>query len=95
MFMRRYLISPHVRFLNSQDGIALLDVASGRFYSLNKVGGEIWQCLVALHDTAEIESHLSSLFREAPERIHRDVIRYLGNLKDLGLVRCEELVTDQ
>lgn len=81
-----FAISPHVRAAGSDDGIALLDLRSGKYLSLDPVGARIWQQLAEGRSKAEITEHLRSLFDAPAEQIRNDVSAMLRRFTDVGLL---------
>jgi hypothetical protein len=81
-----FAIRPHVRAAGSDDGIALLDLRSGKYLSLDPVGARIWQQLAEGRSRAEITEHLQSLFEAPPEQIRNDVKAMLRRFTDAGLL---------
>lgn len=83
--MRKALPAPNV-LLQEQDGEAfLLDVASGRYFGLNRAGLTIWQAVVEERDPVQA---LADRWSDVPEDVRRrDVDALLTALRDAGLVR--------
>lgn len=57
---QRFLVPPSVRSAVNDDGAVLLDINSGSIYSLNVVGGFIWNRLTLGRSSEEIARALSS-----------------------------------
>lgn len=76
------------------NGLALLDMRSNIYYSLNSVGAYIWELIQEPKPIAEIRSAVLERYNVAPERCRADVDGLLKGLADAGLARLhdEELV---
>jgi hypothetical protein len=67
--------------------VAMLDVDSGRYYLLDDIATFIWGRLT---DPTQVKSLLSALqerYDVSPEQCDADVLRFLSDLHDKGLVR--------
>lgn len=77
-----------VRVLTDPEGGVLLNLATGKYYSVTTVGARICDRLVFGDNFAQIIEFLSEAF-EAPEfEIRRDVQAFLGSLKTNRLVEA-------
>ena len=76
------------------NGLALLDMRSNIYYSLNSVGAYIWELIQEPKPIAEIRSAVLERYNVDPERCKADVDGLLKGLADAGLARLhdEELV---
>ncbi|CAN7197453.1 PqqD family protein [Mesorhizobium caraganae] len=76
------------------NGLALLDMRSNIYYSLNSVGAYIWELIQEPKPIAEIRSAVLERYNVEPERCKADVNGLLKGLADAGLARLhdEELV---
>lgn len=76
------------------DGLALLNLKSNIYYSLNGVGAFIWDLIQEPRSIAEIRSAVLARYNVDPERCQADVEALLKGLADNGLARLdhEELV---
>jgi len=70
--------------------IVLLDLQSGTYFGLNKVGAEIWNQLTLGKSTDEIQQYLAGRYAVSAERCRRDVLALIGQLREKGLVRAED-----
>lgn len=80
-------IPPEIRFVGSEDGIALLDVRSGRFFSLNKLGSEIWSALAEGRSLSEIERLLKAKYEVSGETLKVDLTKFVQDLETFRLLR--------
>ena len=76
------------------NGLALLDMRSNIYYSLNSVGAYIWELIQEPKPIAEIRSAVLERYNVEPERCKADVDGLLKGLANAGLARLhdEELV---
>ncbi|MER8856134.1 MULTISPECIES: PqqD family protein [unclassified Mesorhizobium] len=76
------------------NGLALLDMRSNIYYSLNSVGAFIWELIQEPRPISEIRSAVLDRYNVDPERCKADVDGLLKGLADAGLARLhdEELV---
>ncbi|MES0137295.1 PqqD family protein [Mesorhizobium sp. M0016] len=76
------------------NGLALLDMRSNIYYSLNSVGAYIWELIQEPRPISEIRSAVLDRYNVDPERCKPDVDGLLKGLADAGLARLhdEELV---
>ena len=76
------------------NGLALLDMRSNIYYSLNSVGAYIWELIQEPKPISEIRGAVIERYNVEPERCKADVDGLLKGLADAGLARLhdEELV---
>jgi len=73
------------------DGIALLDLDAGKYYSLNVVGAHVWKMLRAPVSTGMIISSVCESFSVASEQCRTDVNNLLESLVNAGLVEASDV----
>ena len=76
------------------DGLALLNLKSNVYYSLNGVGAFIWDLIQEPRSIVDIRGAVLGRYNVDPERCQADVDALLKGLADNGLARLhhEELV---
>ena len=81
-------ITPHpsVRCVVQDDGGILLDLRTGKYFSMNRVGAHIWQQLSAGTDAEAMEASLMAQYHVSPEALHDDVIAFVKRLEAAALV---------
>lgn len=74
-------------------GLAILDLKSNIYYSLNSVGAYIWELIQEPRPISEIRSAVLARYNVDPARCKADVDGLLKGLADSGLARLhhEEL----
>ena len=68
------------------DTVILLTPASGEYFTLNEVGGRIWQLADGSRSVTEIAGLLAAEYDAPPEEIEADALEVLGELVDARLV---------
>ena len=67
----------------------LLDLASGKYFGLNAVGGRFWQLLESGLDSDQARDALLSEFEVDAGQLDRDLTALIGDLRESGLVSAE------
>jgi hypothetical protein len=83
------LVNPGVVHCEMGGGVALLDLATANYFSLNAVGAEIWAALSKPISVAEIEKTILSRYDVTPERARNDVAHILSEMKDARLISVD------
>jgi hypothetical protein len=78
--------SPDVAAEPAHDELLVLDLSSGHYYGLNRVGQLIWQRLDGRTSLAEIADHLAEHFAVDRQRALDDVGELVAELVARGLV---------
>jgi hypothetical protein len=77
-----------VRAVAAADGLAVFDMGRGVMFKANAVGSEIWRCIIEQHrDEGSVARALAGRFGVPAEQARIDVSRFLGQLREQGLVR--------
>ncbi len=69
----------------------ILDTDSGVYFGLNEVGRRIWQLLSSPQQVCAVQAALVREFDVEPEQCRSDLLRFLQDLADRGLI---EVVDD-
>ncbi len=72
------------------DTTVLLDVNGGRYYTLNEVGGRIWELVGEGASVAEIVDRLGGEFDAPAERLTLDAIALIQRMLEARLVERSE-----
>ena len=67
----------------------LLDLASGKYFGLNAVGGRFWQLLESGLDSDQARDALLAEFEVDAGQLDRDLTALIGDLRESGLVSAE------
>ncbi len=74
----------HVRRFDGET--VLVDLARGEYFSLDEVGGDIWDGLAQGLSLAEVVMKLATSYDADPETIRRDAERLTAELVAAGLL---------
>jgi hypothetical protein len=80
-----------VAFCTLADGVALLDMRSGTYYSLNPVAAHIWSALHQPIRICEIFTLVESRFDVSHVDCRRDVLALIGDMSQSGLVTVSDV----
>lgn len=83
---RTYDVSPEVIHENIDGEILAIDNRTGTYFSMRDVAATIWELLGSGLSSTEISQHLASLHDAEDEQIVREVIRFIGELAEQGLI---------
>jgi len=64
----------------------LLDLSSGTYFGLNRIGAEVWQLIDGSRTVAELRVHLAARFAVDDATLERDLSALLASLHSRGLV---------
>ncbi len=67
----------------------LLDLSTGRYYTLNRLGSVIWEHCTSHNTVRDIHANLCNRFEVAPERALDDLIALINQLAQEGLLQQE------
>lgn len=81
--------SPDVEGTNVDGETVLLDLSTGRYYTLNRVGSVIWEHCTGHHTISDIQAVLCDRFDVAPERALDDLVTLVNQLTQEGLLQQE------
>jgi len=78
-----------VQGTNMDGETVLLDLSTGRYYTLNRVGSVIWEHCTGHHTISDIRAVLCDRFDVAPERALDDLVTLVTQLTQEGLLQQE------
>jgi hypothetical protein len=81
--------SPDVQGTNMDGETVLLDLSTGRYYTLNRLGSVIWDHCTGHHTIGDIHAVLCDRFDVAPERALDDLVILVNQLIQEGLLQQE------
>lgn len=81
--------SPDVQGTSMDGETVLLDLSTGRYYTLNRVGSAIWEHCTGHHTIRDIHTVLCDRFDVAPERALDDLVILVNQLTQEGLLQQE------
>jgi len=78
---RRLVLAPDVRASVHNDGLALLDISTGRVFLCNETGSHIWQRVLAGLDLEAISEEISREWGVSRELAYRDTSSFIRELE--------------
>ena len=81
--------SPNVQDTTMEGETVLLDLSSGRYYTLNRLGSVIWEHCTGHTTVRDIHAVLCDRFDVAPERALDDLVSLVNDLIQEGLLQQE------
>ncbi len=75
------------------DNAVVVSPRKGEVRVLNAVGTAIWRRLVASDELAAIEAYLESSYNVSQERVHDDLLAFLEELTDRGILVSDETIS--
>lgn len=81
--------SPDVQGTSLDGQTVLLDLRTGRYYTLNRLGAVIWEHCTGHKTISEIHAVLCDRFDVAPERVLDDLLGLVNHLLREGLLQRE------
>jgi hypothetical protein len=86
---RVLLPSPDVQGTCMEGETVLLDLSTGRYYTLNRLGSIIWEHCTGHSSISDIHAVLCDRFDVAPERALDDLVALVNHLIQEGLLQQE------
>jgi hypothetical protein len=84
--MLMYRPRKSVRALIDADGCLLMDLENGQYYSLNRVGAEVWRGVEVGSAVEDIAATLSSSYSVSQDELVADVEFFVTALEEKGLI---------
>jgi hypothetical protein len=81
--------SPDVQGTSMEGETVLLDLSTGRYYTLNQLGSVIWEHCTGHRTISDIHAVLCDRFDVAPERALDDLVALANHLVLEGLLQQE------
>jgi hypothetical protein len=83
--------SPQVvaRELSAEEGAVLLHLETAQYHGVNPVGLLIWELLDGSRTVREVIDEVRSRVADAPPEIETDVLQFLNDVSERGLVVVE------
>jgi hypothetical protein len=81
--------SPNVQGTSMEGETVLLDLSTGRYYTLNRLGSVIWEHCIGLTTISDIHADLCDRFEVASERALDDLVALANQLVQEGLLQQE------
>jgi hypothetical protein len=68
----------------------ILDIKSGIYYGLDVVGARVWSLIEQPVSLQAIREAIMSEYDVAPETCSRDILEFLTQMRDIGLVEISD-----
>ena len=81
--------SPNVQGTSMEGETVLLDLSTGRYYTLNRLGSVIWEHCTGDSTISDIHAVLCDRFEVAPELALDDLVTLVNHLVQEGLLQQE------
>ena len=81
--------NPDVQATNMDGETVLLDLSTGRYYTLNRLGSLIWELCTGTQTISDIHAVLCDRFDVTPERALDDLVTLVNQLTQEGLLQQE------
>ena len=81
--------SPDVQGTTMDGETVLLDLSTGRYYTLNRLGSVIWEHCTGQRTMADIHRAICERFEVAPEQALDDLVALANELIQEGLLQQE------
>lgn len=82
-----YRVSPECVSCAVEDGIAILDLKSNTYFSLDPVGAAIWDRMASPVSLDDLAAAVSADYAIAPEECRRDIADLLDDMLTHGLIQ--------
>lgn len=83
-----YLVSPECVSCAVENGIAILDLRSNTYFSLDPVGAAIWDRMAAPASLDDLAAAVSAEYEVAPEVCRGDIADLLEDMLTHGLIQA-------
>jgi hypothetical protein len=81
--------SPDVQSTSMERETVLLDLSTGRYYTLNRLGSVIWEHCIGHTTISDIHAVLCDRFDVAPEQAMDDLVTLVNQLVQEGVLQQE------
>ncbi len=84
--MTLWRCAPHALAASLEDGVVLLNMETGRYFSLNETGAFIWGLLESAASIEQLVSRIIEAYEVTPEDAERQVRELLAELATERLI---------
>jgi UDP-N-acetylglucosamine transferase subunit ALG13 len=85
----RFTVSPEAAASIHDDGIVILHLGSGSFYTCNRTGAHIWRAIEEKRSLEAIAEEISSTYEIALTTARQHTVRFLAELELHTLIQRE------
>lgn len=76
----------HILASPVEQSLVMMDVEGGDYYSLDEIGAAIWERLAEPLPVRSLCEQLIAAYEVAPDTCQQDVLAFLGELIEVGMV---------
>ena len=87
MHFMAYLVSPECVSCEVEDGIAILDLRSNTYFSLDSVGAAIWDRMAAPASLDDLTTAIAAEYDVPPQECRGDIADLLEDMLTHGLIQ--------
>ena len=91
---RTYEIAPEVIHENIDGEVLAIDNRTGTYFSMRDVAATVWELISSGLSSADISQQLASLHDGDGEQIAREVLRFISDLAEQGLIAARSTDSD-
>ena len=91
---RTYEIAPEVIHENIDGEVLAIDNRTGTYFSMRDVAAMVWELIGSGLSSTDISQHLASLHDGEGEQIVREVLRFISELAEQGLITARSADAD-
>ena len=73
--------------------VVILDLNEGLYYGLEEIAARIWHLLQQPRKVLDIRDMIAAEYDVTPERCEQDLLAFLENLDEAGLIECDTTCT--
>jgi hypothetical protein len=70
----------------ASSAMLLLDMGDGSYYSLNEVGGRVWELCDGAHTVSQLVSTLAMEYDVPSQTLESDILELLDSLREKSLI---------
>lgn len=85
--MGNFKIADNVLFQELDGEAVLLSLDEGCYFGLDELGTRIWKLIEEDLDTKQVVEKIVEEYEVEPEQAQQDLDKFLGDLKESGLIR--------
>lgn len=82
----RFIINKNAVSSIDEGELVILHMSNGKFYGLDAVGTDVWECIQSGKSLDEIIYKLHQEYGVTIEKLQHDINNFINNLMDQGLV---------
>jgi hypothetical protein len=84
----KYVVSPECVACDVEDGVAILDLRSNTYFSLDPVGADVWQELAKPSTVDDLAQAIAAEYAVSQDACRGDIARLLDEMSRHGLIQA-------